>query len=196
MTDGLKAFADLFSADSRMANFHHRLPSGEFRPVGLADQYAAVAAETITSAASDDVHEHFDTLRHLCVYSWCVYRFISVAQLYSFVCMEFALRSVLVPDANRSPGFGRLIDDAATQRRLCDADFRDRLLSWRPVHGRSRKSRGPWIVGAQWLQHSFVDYVAYFRNEFAHGSSTLMPDGGLSLRLTADLINALYRSTP
>ena len=87
-------------------------------------------------------------------------------------------------DQQRPPGLTQLLDEAVRQGAFRDDKFRD----W-PGH------RIPELdPSGDWFAEKVIGLVRELRNSFAHGSSTLMPDGGFSLRIVADAINQLYAS--
>jgi hypothetical protein len=191
--DAIKPLDQLLTQDSRMEAVWVNHKTGERTPFTLADHHAGVAAETLHNAVPGHIREHFATAQNLLLYSWFVYRFISVAQLHLYSCLEFAIRDKLgLDDEEKPPALRRLFALAKERELFRGATFRDRHLATHP----RLKSGEPTMDDGDWFLWLIADYIAYFRNTLAHGSITLMPDGGRALRLVADAVNHLYQPTP
>jgi hypothetical protein len=131
------------------------------------------------------VYHSFLTARHLALYAWYVYRFNTVAQLQAYASLEYALRERLGhADDDRPPGLRVLLTEAIDIGLLDERRIRD----W-PGHA---GAIAPGYVSGDWLRR-LPEPVAMLRNDLARGSFTLNPDGGLTLRIVADIINQLYR---
>jgi hypothetical protein len=184
----LKGLDDICSPDARNAAMRLRNNrTGAIRPYTVADVHASLEDAELGDAVPGDIRDHFQTARHLVLYSWFVYRFIPVAQMQAYGSLEFALRERLdVTQEKRPPGLKQLIRKATSLGLLSDKGFRD----W-PGHrtGVAREETSP----STWVERALTEYLPHFRNNLAHGSVTLMPDGGRTLRIVADAINQLYR---
>ena len=94
--DGLRTPELLCEPDSRTRSFVRMdRETGATHPLSTFDQYAAVAAYTLSEAVPEDVRILFDTARNLYVYAWFVYRFYNVAEQQVLACLEMALRERL-----------------------------------------------------------------------------------------------------
>lgn len=170
------------NANLRLVNAH----TGESRPFTIADVHAGLQGAELVELVPEAVRDHFQTARHLALYSWFVYRFIPVAQMQAYATLEYALRLRLGhQDDDRPPGLKLLLRKALKEKLLTDARFRD----W-PGHQDGAMGATPGSTA--WIERALLDFVTFFRNNLAHGSSTLLPDGGRTLRMVADAINQLF----
>lgn len=67
-------------------------PTGQHRPVALADHHADAAALVLTDCAPENTVVQFETAKNLYLYAWFVYRFFPVAEHHALVCLEYSLR--------------------------------------------------------------------------------------------------------
>lgn len=159
-------------------------------PLTLADHYRGIEEESLVEMVPEAIREHFATAQNLVLYSWFVYRFIPVAQLHLYSCLEFALRDRLgLDNEEKPPTLDRLLKTAHKRGLFDGVTFRDRH---RTAHPRLRPG-SPAMTDGEWFMWLMADYIKYFRNNLAHGAITLMPDGGRALRVVSDAVNHLYR---
>ena len=187
--EDFKAFEEITEADARMRSWAlvDRV-TGNARPYGLRDLHGAIAEIRLNPAVPAHVQMSFLTARHLALYAWFVYRFAEPSRLQAYASLEFALRDRLGhSNDDKPPPLRNLLEKA-----VADGMFNERGIGDWPGHrqdltvGGTREYRsGDWI-------RSLPEFIAYFRNDLAHGSFTLNPDGALTLRLVAELINQLY----
>lgn len=189
--DTLKAFDELLEPDSRQKHFAvvNRL-TGEARPLSLRDKYQAVEMITLAQYVPDEIREHFDTARNLLVYSWFVYRFNQVAELHAFASLEFALKT----KCGDSPkGLKKRLEAAVERGWILDSGFR----YYRPgavegFPGDEADSGNPDTKDVQEYCKTLIETMPFMRNELAHGSRMLHPNGLTTLAIVADLINQLF----
>lgn len=189
--DTLKAFNELLEPDSRQKHFAvvNRL-TGEARPLSLRDKYQAVEMITLAQYVPDEIREHFDTARNLLVYSWFVYRFNQVAELHAFASLEFALKT----KCGDSPkGLKKRLETAVERGWIMDSGFR----YYRPgadenLPGDEADSGNPDTKDVQEYCKTLVETMPFIRNDLAHGSRMLHPNGLTTLAIVADLINQLF----
>ena len=178
-----KSLGAVAEPDPRFQHFAVRdRQSGQTRPYTLADLHAGISEITLHHDVPKPIQDHFQTARHLLLYSWFVYRFQPVAQLHALGPLEYALRERLgFCGAERPPSLGMLLREAVEQRLLVDSDFR--VWPGRDASGNP--------TDAGWL-HQLAEFLRYLRNSLAHGSDLLMPDAGRTLTVVADAVNKLY----
>lgn len=189
--DTLKAFEEIFEPDSRQQHFAivNRL-TGEARPITLRDKYKAVEMIALARYVPDDIREHFDTARNLLVYSWFVYRFNQVAELHAFASLEFALKA----KCGDSPkGLKKLLEAAVERGWILDGGFRHyRRGAIEDMSDDVADSSNPDTKDVQEYCRTLVETIPFIRNELAHGSRMLHPNGLTTLAIVADLINQLF----
>ena len=189
--DRLKQYNDICSPDSRqkaLAIYDDQLR--EYRPKELLDQYTSVSTIRIKDAVPEEIRIHFTTARNLLVYSWFVYRFIPVAEQHAYATVEMALQNRL-----DKPGMGLrgLLKEAIAQGLIADEGFtivRERKEVQTPLVDEYE----PLEDGRQ--VESYVNVLLkalpYLRNNLAHGSNSIHPNGYATLQVCAELINQLY----
>lgn len=165
------------------------LATGTGKPLELADFHAFLEEIQLTSTTPEHIQNSFLTARHLELYSWFVYRFTMVAQLQAYATLEYALRERLGhAEVERRPGLRQLLSSAVERGFVEEQKIRD----W-PGHREDIPEAERFCPG-EWLRR-LPEFIARFRNDLAHGSFTLMPDGGRALRVVGDIINQLYPET-
>lgn len=189
--DTLKPFEELLEPDSRQKYFAvvNRI-TGESRQISLRDRYQAIEYIVLSPDVPDEIREHFDTARNLLVYSWFVYRFNQVAELHAFSSLEFALKTKC---GDTPKGLKKLLETAVGQGWILDSGFR----YYRPVEddvmpGDEVDRGDPDSKDVQEYCKTLVETLPFIRNELAHGSRMLHPNGSTTLRIVADIINQLF----
>jgi hypothetical protein len=186
--DKFKNIEEVLTPDDRWGSFVvFNEETREARERVFIDHYNDVANIVLDSTVPEKIVTHFITAKHLWVYSWFVYRFVTVAQLQAYASLEFALRERLgYFDRKKAPGFGKLLTEAVGKNLLHDEGFENILPQRVGIDGviKSRSNEG--YVRA--LATAFRE----LRNDLAHGSSTLMPDNTVLL-IVAYAINQLFK---
>jgi len=189
--DTLKPFDELLEPDSRQKHFAvvNRM-TGEVRSVTLRDRYQSIEQIMLTKDVPDEIREHFDTARNLLVYSWFVYRFNQVAELHAFSSLEFALKTKF---GDSPKGLKKLLEEAVGLGLITDSGFR----YFRPVADEvmpddEAGSGNPDAKDVQVYCKTLIDTLPFMRNELAHGSQMLHPNGLTTLEIVADFINQLF----
>ncbi|EKO3386830.1 hypothetical protein OMA36_003123 [Vibrio fluvialis] len=185
--------------DSRQGCFQiFDMEMGNFRDKELADIHLRLSEIQLNPNVPEKIKDHFTTSKHLSLYSWFVYRFIPVAEFHAITSLEFALKEKL---GKPKWGLKRLLSHAVENRWVVDNDFQ--------IHRKS-KERGPYSAQIwadsesnitfrepQPIEETYtsilIDSIPYIRNEYAHGSNSIAPQGFLTLTICADFINAIYR---
>ena len=184
-----------------MENLVQLTNGGGLRPLELTDLHEAIEDIRLHDSVPDDIWVHFETARNLVLYSWFVYRFQSVGELQALASLEFALRQRSPPEGGRGPQGLRQLLQHAIQARWINSE---RLSAYQDIQERRRaflesgrvqsldqQGRIPDLDPNAYLEQ-LADVLPRLRNEFAHGSGTLLGQGAWILRLCADLINQLF----
>jgi hypothetical protein len=177
----LKLLDQILSSDIRFTSMVSGIDeTGAIRMMSITDLYALVEPLQLNPAVPADIHEQFDKARHAFIYSWFAYDLVSLAEQQGYQTLELALREKL-PTAERKKadenqwGLKKLLERAVAHRWLVRADF----------EVPSQYPGGPKIC--------FLDVIAMMRNELAHGSRNLFPNGSLEmLKLCVEILNRLY----
>ena len=185
----LKKLAELCEPDPRMTGWLVNNVTGERTPITVAHHHSGLVGEDLGQSVPAHIRDHFVTAKNLLLYSWFVYRFIPVAQLHLYSCLEFALRDRLQLDhLERPPSLDRLFALARSEGVLEGVTIRERHVQKLP----KLRDDDPDGTDAVWFFNHMAPYIRYFRNNLAHGTITLMPDGGQSLRVVRDVVEHLY----
>ncbi len=205
----MKPLAQVGEPDSRWC---HRVvfdTAGTTRTMTIADHYGQLEDLVIHEGVPEDIWQHFETARVVYLYSWHAYRLVHVADLHALASLEFALREKRGPDS-KVRGLGRLLGLAVKDRLVWDRGMRQwqrheaarerehqREAEWpeefRKLFGRD-DSFAPAPVDSQRYVNNLGRFLPKFRNELAHGSFMLMPQGTEILEICCDLINQLWPS--
>lgn len=200
--DTLKPLEEITIADERWTHFVHFNPIDQtFKPIGLAERYAAIEAITLLDSVPDMVREHFDTAKNLLLYAWFVYRFIPVAELHAYSTVEMALKEQAERESLNIKNLKKLLEVAIQRGWIVDDGFAnvrsehkamEEEEAWRLQFGLPST---PEEEDAQRYCKVLLDTMPYLRNDLAHGSRTLHPGGVGTLAICADLINQLFRAS-
>lgn len=183
--ESFKAIEDVTRPDIRNTHWSIRdSATGAVRPMAIEDVHAALAAIRLNPTVPDDIQNHFVTARHVALYSWFAFRLTMVAQFYAYATLEFALRQRFGFVQPAGPSLARLLNRAIRER-LVDEQ---KIGEWPGLD--DEKLPGDYVPG-DWLRR-LAEFIVYFRNDIAHGTFALTPDGGRALRITADIINQLF----
>lgn len=148
--------------------------AGTVRMMAIGDLHDQMAEIRLDGAVPPDIAEQFDKARHAYVYSWFAYDLVSLAEQQGYQTLELALREKL----------------PAGERQKADREHwgLGKLFSRAIAHG--------WLAPQQFVSGMF-DSMAMSRNELAHGSRNLFPEGSKTmLEQCADILNELFRSRP
>lgn len=195
----LKPLEELTNPDFRNTVWsYHNPTTGESRQRDVTDLHRIAGKAQLSKVVPAHIRSQFATAQNLTVYAWFCYPFHMAAQLHALSTLEFALRDVLQLEDDRC-GLKILMDEAIKQGRVTDAGFVLRTPP-EPENGRFAamvlKRRADGQKGyeleyfATWTE-TLPHFLPGWRNNLAHGSSTLWEDASL-LMLCADLINQLY----
>ena len=186
----LKKFEEVTLPDERQKAFAVvNWESGTKRPLMLQDIYRNVSEIKLHDGIPEVVRTHFAAAQNLLVYSWFFYPFNVTAQFLAYVTVEFALKERFKPQKKTS--FRDLVKLAIEQGLVKDEGF---------SHIRERSELDEYIeqevgIGAQDIKsytETLIDTMPYLRNELAHGSPMLHPNGTSLVRICAEFINQLF----
>ncbi len=196
------------------------LGSDGFHSRTLHDHHADAASIVLHDGVSERIRTQFETAKNLYLYGWFVYRFFPVARSHAHACLELALRErfeqemLAAGERKREfgPGLKKLLKYAVDVGALKPEGFdvvrrkaRARALERASIETIERMQRagidelevGPVDVRAEDWDAEFVnnlpESMAYVRNHYAHGSTSL-DDGVLGVfRLISEIINQVFQ---
>ena len=71
----LKSLKEILEPDARQKHLVTRTPSGGTRPLTLEDFYNRAKEIELHDGVPENIRNHFQTARHLLIYSWLYYPF-------------------------------------------------------------------------------------------------------------------------
>ena len=166
-----------------------------------------------------DVRIMFDTARNLYVYSWHIYRFTNIAEYQLFICLEFGLRELLLEELPKKyknrhgdTSIEKLLRYIVDFGYLESKDFKryeDRVK--RNSEVRFKRAKRDEMDKEELKEISYnlsdafiseedhfdflnplIDYIKYFRNEYAHGSTMLFGNITSTFEDVSEILNAVY----
>jgi hypothetical protein len=191
--DGFRSLADIYSADPR---------HNAFLIKSIGRYHAQLNELTLNRSVPANVQVSFDTARNLCLYSWFVYRFSTVARFQAYATLEYAIKA-RAPKAKaaRLGGLKACIDYAIQQKWFKDEGIRQyrrlKVLSDESSRFWEHVGQPKHIVERapdEWLKRSRESFPG-IRNEIAHGTPLLLGDDFTVLEMCCDLINQLFPAT-
>jgi len=210
--DEFKPLDQIILPDVRQQSWGHLKPDGTIRKVQLADLHHRMSGVTVNSSAPQDVRTAFDTARNLFLYSWFVYRFVTVAELQAYAALEFALgRRIEIDKLSEVRGLARRFDLAikrgwlrAEGIRRCQRSavarkdyeethgqlLREYLAAEGAVLNEPNKKTEP-EYAFEYL-HNLKGSIPKLRNYVAHGEPMLHNGAAVTLEICCDLINQLF----
>lgn len=169
----------------------------DFREKELSDIYESLDQITLKDTVPDAIKTHFNTSKHLALYSWFVYRFIPVAEFHAIASLEYALK---VKTGKERWGLRKLLQYAVELGWVQDDDFS--IHRWSVEQRKANAQELSQITGFTpdleaipaegAYTRILVESLPYLRNVYAHGSSTIAPQGYLTLRICSEFINRLF----
>ena len=202
-SDDLRSLRDLHVADPRsMVGLKSKTIEDHFRTVEHLSLSNAVPAPTRII---------WNTARNLYVYSWFVWRFLPVAELYGYAALENALRERCArensfPKTGKKKPFYNLtsllkhamsegwinVESLSTYKRMQEA--RVRSLQQALLAMGDEENAEAWVpkLNPTVYKEQLESSLPFTRNEIAHGSSTLSPTVHSSLIQCHDLIQNLF----
>ncbi len=187
----LKEFDELLNPDERQKAFaviNH--VSGHYRSRTLRDIHDSAASIKLHGGVPEEIRSHFATALNLLVYSWYFYPFNVTAEFLAFVTVEFALKQRLNPDQKKA-SFKQLLTKAVAQGLIKDEGF-SHVREQPEVDEHLAHEIGMVSEPVKSYVETLIKTVPYLRNELAHGTCMLHPNGASSVRICAELINQLF----
>ncbi len=187
--ESLKPLSELYAPDERQQNIVVITDpeSHSFRERTLEDVYAEASDIRLASSVPEKIQSHFSTALNLLAYSWFHYPFNVTAQFLAYVTVELALKEKFQPKKKTS--FKKLIQQAVDTKLITASGF---------SHLEPTETHQPYLgvetfsPDVEQYCKTLVDVIPYLRNELAHGSIMLHPNGSQATRICADLINQLF----
>jgi hypothetical protein len=161
----MKEQARFLEPDFRSLSFVRIDPISGPRPMTISDQYEVVSQLELHAGVPDEIRSYFESVKTMCLYAFLYYPFYSIAQCFSAMAVELALRQRL-PKAHGKDyrGLGRLLEQAVNEKIISESDFP-------------------------------LDALIRIRNEFVHAKAHWIVSPGMALpimHVSVDLINALW----
>jgi len=167
---------EIFEPDDR--NLHYVITNqetGETRYLTFKDTYEKIKGIELDYVVPDKIKSQFNIAKNLAVYSWYEYSFHQISEMKAFSTTEDALKCVL---GKNSKGFCSLLKKAVNMGLIKDSGFYHILEPDDPES----------IEYSQKLPK----LISNFRNNLAHGGTTLYPSAIHNLLICRDVINQLY----
>lgn len=185
-----KEFNEILNPDERQNAFAviNRV-SGHHRPRMLRDIYDSAASIKLHSGVPEEIRNHFAAALNLLVYSWFFYPFNVTAQFLAFVTVEFALKQRLKPEKKVS--FKQLLTQAVEEGLIKDEGF-SHLREQQEFDEQLSQEMGTLQENVKSYVEILVETMPYLRNELAHGTRMLHPNGASSVQICAEFINQLF----
>lgn len=216
--DALRSPEEALVADER-TGFFVRFDNEGVRPVSLADRHAEISRYELDIEVPLDVRVHFENARNLYLYAWFVYRFNAVAEEHALGSLEYALRLRLIDGGfvsaakGRQMGLADLLKRAKKHDLIRNEEIKSRVRwatelardrhSFLQIDAMSRAGLTEMVIddsniapnegelAYDWIS-VFVESLPRMRNDYAHGSQTLLPTVLRTFDIVCDLINQLF----
>jgi hypothetical protein len=211
-SDDLRPLQALCIPDPRQEVFTEIDKStGSPRPKTIEDHFSTVEPLSLSIAVPAPTRILWNTARNLYVYSWFVWRFEPVAELYGYAALENALRERCIREnsfpktRNKKPVYNlaSLLKHALSENWI-NVESLDTYKYMQEARARSLK-RALKIMGDETSAEAWVSALnptiyrdqmesslPFTRNQIAHGMNTLSPTVHSSLVQCHDLIQHLF----
>ncbi len=136
--------------------------------------YVVLQKMKLSENVPEEIRDQFNVTRNLIIYTWFCYSLEPTAVFKSYVLMEHALR--LKCDDDETP-FYHLVNKAVEEGLIVDKGF-SHIRGTDEPQEYSKKIPG---------------LVSKLRNSKAHGDNTLGEDPLMSLQISVDFINMLFK---
>jgi hypothetical protein len=204
MSDKLKGLDEIFEVDSRNTYWVKVDKTGLEKPYTLADWYADIDSIKLLDYVPEEIQVQFDTVKNTLLYSWFAYRLLSVAELYSYIVLENALRIKLGHENNEKMMLKKLLKEAIDKGLLDDSGFHVSKIRPKVLH---EEKRGDEIIRI--VEHITIpeeelrksikyceilcENIPALRNILAHGKVSLHPSVLMLVTVHSEIINMLFR---
>lgn len=130
-----KSLEEIMTVDVRNTFFALRnRVTGDTRPRELKDHHESVSRFNLNEAVPEKVQSHFNTAKNVLLYTWFVYGFFPVAELYALNALELALKERIGEDGlkelkkklrkiGKRIGLQAYIEHAAANKWIKNEDF-------------------------------------------------------------------------
>lgn len=130
-----KSLEEVTTVDVRNTFFALRnRVTGETRPQELKDHHESVSRFNLNEAVPEKVQSHFNTAKNVLLYTWFVYGFFPVAELYALNALELSLKERIGEDgleglkkklkkSGKRMGLQAYIEHAAANKWIKNEDF-------------------------------------------------------------------------
>lgn len=194
--------------------------NGGFRPVELKDFHADVSEFVLNEAVPQAIKVQFETARNLYLYSWFIYRFFPVSELYAFTCLEFSLRTKYEGEIPKQyfprspePTLKPLLKYAVDIGHIKNEGFQiwqDRVRQKARFRYEIEKTNEMKERGLKEIELNYADIeikdidknwnyinilkesLPNLRNHYAHGSPTLHIQVLGTIQIVSEIINQIY----
>jgi hypothetical protein len=196
----LRPIEHMSSPDPRWLTYGSLNADGTHEPITIERYAEPIQKIKLNPSVPESVVTHFETAKNLALYAWSVYRFTPVAELYAYISIELALRDVT---GDKKRPFKKLFEEAIKEKVLSNEKF----SKWKLVtklRERQYEESVEWskVLKAQespppeyWnYLEVIVKIIPSFRNNYAHGSTSISPWAYAALTDSAEIINQLYEN--
>ncbi|MDK9556106.1 hypothetical protein QQF73_00615 [Marinobacter sp. M216] len=193
----LRPLEDMQAPDPRWRAFG-RITRNGVESISLERYAKPIQAIRLNNAVPESVVIHFETAKNLALFAWHVYRFVPVAELHAFISVELALRE---KTENRKAPFKKLLQRSINEGWLSNESFSQwqRVTEHRALQHEEDVELAKVLDTEPPEEPKYWDYLAvlkehipYFRNTYAHGSTSISPWPYKALEDSAEIINQLY----
>jgi hypothetical protein len=168
----------------------------------MEELHSAVSLIDLPACAPPSVSKQFQVARNLLLYSWFVYEFATVAELYAYSTVELALRERIGPISGTWP-FRRLLKFALDEGWLQDVGFRrgrERVNEW--LEGADERASlaelgmrfEPLDMDPQYYARILCNVIPDLRNYLAHGNPARFRGAISTLEYSSEIIGQLFSS--
>jgi hypothetical protein len=217
--DGLRPIEYFSEADPRNLCFSLVDANGTARPMTLRDRFAEISNCVLHDGVPKGVTDQFETVKNVYLYSWFVYRFFTVAEHQSYICLELALRERLQTEiasgkiGSRRPTLRPLLKYAVDHKLLSNEGFetwrnRGEINSRERVRAEALRKMVECNLETIAIDYSavqitdedldwdytsqLVDTLPDLRNGYAHGSEDVHNWSLRMIKIVCEVINQLF----
>ena len=170
-----KSLEQMFEVDPR----NKMLVKGDHSSVTFEDYYNLISVYELHEEVPEELRSRFNTIKNLAVFSWADYSQCMTVTLQCFILLEWALKKkVELEGISFSGSFKNHMDKAISENWVNDQAF-------------SHYEYDP--SDPQAYCRGAFDIVRGFRNDMAHGSSSLFNDHGFTLQWVSEFINFMFK---
>ena len=188
--EDFKLFQEILEPDPRQKFWGVMTAQGAFRSLTLEDFHETAKAIELHEGVPEDIRNHFQTARHLQIYSFFCYPFHVSAMMHAYASAEFALK---LKAGTPEGGFKRLLKTGVREGWIRDDGFK--VVQWQKERLESDTELDSETEGSPALKgycEILYDSLPFLRNELMHGASFLHNSSATTLQICADLINQLF----